>query len=45
MKNKVKNIPKIRYQCDKNNDVQEKLDDIFDFIFNKVIEKRKFDNL
>lgn len=45
MKNKVKNIPKIEYQYDGNGNIQEKLDDIFDFIFDKVIAKMRFDNL
>ena len=43
--NKIRNIPKIEYHYDGSGNVQEKLDDIFDFIFDKVIEKMRFDNL
>lgn len=45
MQNKIKNIPKIEYRYDGSGNIQEKLDDIFDFIFDKVIEKMRFDNL
>jgi hypothetical protein len=45
MQDRIKNNIKIEYNYDGSGNVQEKLDDIFDFIFDKVIEKMRFDNL
>lgn len=45
MENKIKNNIRVEYRYDGSGNIQEKLDDIFDFIFDKVIEKMKFDKL
>lgn len=45
MSQKIKNIIEVRYQFSDVTDYQEKLDDIFDFIFEETISQIRLDSI